>query len=298
MLLMDFCCRFGHLRSGLSLSQTLDEYLVVVQKRSSLLVGWYDALVSSEVKLLTKDTWNGDDQSSKKEYSHDNESKDPLEGNGSGKELANSESSCQDAKCEAHGIVLEDDEEEEAIDQDTPDCDIGKDAGCQVMGIHGNGAIPVQSNKCPRQWPRDHWDVDESWVCVVSEVQGGQVEEVDDQNDLGPDEVSSDEEHDESELQHIVEYEVAANPRCCIDPVDISREKVRNISDLEDEQGNPVDGGNDNVQSERGFIDSVYIPDGMAPLFDVVLRDIPRIVEGSDNQQQPGEDCQDPVGPD
>lgn len=91
----------------LILSQALDEYLVVIQKRSSLLVGWYDVLVSSEADFLPEDAWNGDDQSSEEEDSHDDESKDPLKGNGPGKELPNSESSCQDAKCEAHGIVLQ-----------------------------------------------------------------------------------------------------------------------------------------------------------------------------------------------
>jgi len=47
--------------------------------------------------------------------------------------------------------------------------------------------------------------------------------------------VSSDEKHDERELQHIVENEVAADARRCIDPIDIGRKQVRNISDLEDE---------------------------------------------------------------
>jgi len=158
------------LRLTLILSQTLDEYLVVIQKRSSLLVGWYDVLISSEANFLAKDAWNGDDQSGKEEDSHDDEGKDPLKGNGSGKELPNSESSCQDAKCEAHGIVLEDNEEEQAVNQDTPNCDIGKDARCQVMGVHSNGTIPVQGNKCPCQWPRNDWDVDESWVGIMSEV--------------------------------------------------------------------------------------------------------------------------------
>jgi hypothetical protein len=77
--------------------------------------------------------------------------------------------------------------------------------------------------------------------------------------------VSSDEEHNEGKLQHVVEYEVATDPGRGIDPVDIGREEVCNISNLEDEKSNPepisrcstryerleinipVDGGNDNV---------------------------------------------------
>jgi len=143
---------------------------VVVQKRSSLLVGRYDVLFSSEANFLAKDTWNSDDKGGNEEYAHDDKSKDPLECNGSGEELTDPESSCQDAKCEAYGVILEDNEEEEAIDQDAPDCDIGKDTCCQGVRIDCNGTVPVQSNKCPCQWSRDNRNVDEPRVCVVAEV--------------------------------------------------------------------------------------------------------------------------------
>jgi hypothetical protein len=43
----------------------------------------------------------------------------------------------------------------------------------------------------------------------VAEVERGQVEEVDDQDELGPYEVGSDEEHDEAEVEEIVRDEVA-----------------------------------------------------------------------------------------
>lgn len=84
-------------------------------------------------------------------------------------------------------------EEESTIDQDSPDCNVGNDACCQAMGIHSDGTIPVQSNKCPRKGSRCGWDVDESRVGAVAEVEGGQVEEVDDQDDLSPDEVGTNE---------------------------------------------------------------------------------------------------------
>lgn len=58
----------------------------------------------------------------------------------------------------------------------------------------------------------------------------------------------------------------------------------------------PVDGSNDNVQSERSSIDSVHIPNCMSPLLDIVLWSIPRIVESRNNQQEPGNYGQDLVG--
>lgn len=45
----------------------------------------------------------------------------------------------------------------------------------------------------------------------VAEIERRQVEEVDDQNQLSPDEVGSDEEHDECEMEEVVEDEVAAH---------------------------------------------------------------------------------------
>jgi len=69
-----------------------------------------------------------------------------------------------------------------------------------MMRIHSDRAIPVKSNECPGKRSRDNGNVDESGVGIVAEVQGGQVEEVQDQNELSPVEVSTDEEHDEGEL--------------------------------------------------------------------------------------------------
>ena len=92
------------------------------------------------------------------------------------------------------------------------------------MSIDCNGTIPVQSNKGPRQGARNNWDMDEPWMSVVTEVEGGKVEEVDDQDDLSPDEVAADEEHDEGELEEVVDYEVASNTRGCVDIIGVGGE--------------------------------------------------------------------------
>lgn len=80
--------------------------------------------------------------------------------------------------------------------------------------MDSNGTIPVQRNEIPSQWSRDDWNVDESWQGWVTEIEGWKVEEVDNQDDLSPDEVWSDKEHDKGELEEIVEDEMASDT-CC-----------------------------------------------------------------------------------
>jgi len=67
-------------------------HLVVVQKRSSLLVSRNNVLLPSEANLLAEDTWDSNDQGSDEENAHDDECEDPLECNGSGEELSDAES--------------------------------------------------------------------------------------------------------------------------------------------------------------------------------------------------------------
>lgn len=92
------------------------------------------------------------------------------------------------------------------------------------MGVDSNGTVPVKSNKCPSQRSGNDWDVDESCVGVMAEVEGRQVEEVDNQDNLSPDEVPTDEEHNECEVQQVVENEMASNTRCGVYVVDIGGE--------------------------------------------------------------------------
>lgn len=157
------------------------------------MVRWNNSTLSPEANLFAKDTWNCDDKCGEEQDGHDCKGKDPLECNGLGEELTDTEGSSEDTKREADGIVLVGNEEEESVDQDAPDRNIGQDASCQVVGIDSDGTIPVQSNKCPCKWSRNNWDVNKSWVGIVSEVEGGEIEEINDQDDLRPDEVRSNE---------------------------------------------------------------------------------------------------------
>lgn len=84
-----------------------DVYLVVVQKRSSLLIGWNDGTLSSECEFLAENSRNCDDQGGKEEDSHDDECEDPLNCNGMCEELANANGSRQDAQFKAYSVVLQ-----------------------------------------------------------------------------------------------------------------------------------------------------------------------------------------------
>lgn len=64
--------------------------LVVVQKRSSLLISWNNSTLSSEVDFFAEDAGNCNHEGSEEEDPHDDECENPLECNGMSEELANS----------------------------------------------------------------------------------------------------------------------------------------------------------------------------------------------------------------
>jgi len=100
---------------------------MILQKRSSLLVFRNNSCVPSEVGVA-KDTWKSNDKGEQEQGSHDRESENPLESNDLQEELANAESCGQDGERKAHSVVLVCQEEEEAVEQNSPDEDVGHDA--------------------------------------------------------------------------------------------------------------------------------------------------------------------------
>lgn len=57
----------------------------------------------------------------------------------------------------------------------------------------------------------------------MTEVERRQVEEIDYQENLGPEEVAADEQHDESKVEEIVEDEMASNSSCSLDAGSVTR---------------------------------------------------------------------------
>ena len=73
----------------------------------------------------------------------------------------------------------------------------------------------------------------------MAEIERRKVEEVDDEDQFGPNEMSTNEEHDKRELQKVVEYEVASNTSRSLDISGVIREQMPKVSDLEEEESQP-----------------------------------------------------------
>lgn len=101
------------------------------------------------------------------------------------------------------------------------------------------GSVPVDGDKGPCQRTGHDGRVDEARVSIVAEVEGAEVEEVEDQNELSPDEMGADKEHDEGEVEEVVEDKVAADARRGMDDVRVGGEQVTNVAGLENEEDNP-----------------------------------------------------------
>jgi len=67
---------------------------------------WHDCASRLKDSSLPKIPGTAMTKVARKENTHDDKGKDPLERNGLGQELANPDGGCQDAQCEAHGVVL------------------------------------------------------------------------------------------------------------------------------------------------------------------------------------------------
>lgn len=134
---------------------------------------------------------------------------------------------------------LVDADEEKAIGKNRPHENVGKDSGDEAILVRNHdGTIPVNSHESPCQGTRHHGGVDESRVCMVAEGHGRQVDEVDDENELSPDEVAAGKEHHEGEVKQVVEDEVRPASGRSIHLCNIAREEVQDVAKLQDEQDN------------------------------------------------------------
>lgn len=106
-----------------------------------------------------------------------------------------------------HGISdLVHNDEEEAIHENGPDEDVAEDTGyerCRVR--HHDSSVPVNGNERPCQRRRHNWRVDKPSIPGVSEVERGQVDEVQDDHHLRPGEMRAHEEHDEGKVEQVVD---------------------------------------------------------------------------------------------
>jgi hypothetical protein len=241
---------------------------------------------------------NGNDDGLDEQNRHDDKGKDPLQGNDLAQELGNANGRGQDAEGETHGEVLVNGDEERAKAKNRPDENVAKDPSDQVgRVVHHDGAVPVNGNECPGQRRRHGGRMDESRVRVVAEVERGQVDKVEDEHDLGPEEVGADKEHDPSKVEKVVDDEVAPNAGRGVDMLGALGEEVGDVAELEDKERNPEDVGNDAVHGEGARVESVLIPDAPAES-EAIVRLVGGVVDRRDDGQDPGEDGEDLVGDD
>lgn len=118
--------------------------------------------------------------------------------------LASTLTSCQDAELKAHSVVLVSNKEEHAVDQNTPNSDVGEDPGYERVRIYCCSSDCVDSHEVERQWPRDDWNMNETWSSRVAEVRSGQVEEVDDQEHLAQPKMGAAPQMDSTKPEEIV----------------------------------------------------------------------------------------------
>jgi len=191
--------------------------IVLCKERGSLRVSRRGLLAFPEV-FVASPSGNSHHNSRDEQDSHDGEGEDPLESNDSVEELSDANGGREHTERETHGVVLVDGNKEPAVHQERPHEDVPKDPSDEAVGgMHHDGSVPVDGNKGPRQRSRHHRPVNETGICVVAEVERRQVEEVEEQNELGPDEVGAHEQHDKGKVKQVVEDEVASHAAGLVD---------------------------------------------------------------------------------
>lgn len=185
-----------------------------------------------------------------------------MEGDEPIEELAHANGGGENTEGEAHSVVLGvqvsmaqqrsvvefkfaaylvDGDEETSVNKERPDEDVTEDTGHKVVGVMDHdGSIPVDGDESPSEGRGNDRPVDEARVSVMAEVERRQVEEVDDQDQLGPNEMGADEEHDEGEVQQVVEDEMTPHTGGSLNIVGILGKEMTDVTDLQDEEYNPA----------------------------------------------------------
>ena len=133
-----------------------------------------------------------------------------------------------------------DGEEEESVSKDRPDEDVAKDASNEALLVGNHDRpVPVNGNKCPGQRARNNRSVNEARVRVVAEVEGGEVDEVGNENHLRPGKVRADKEHHKGKVEEVVEDEVATNTGSSVDGISVLGEEVEDVAKLKGEEEDP-----------------------------------------------------------
>jgi hypothetical protein len=180
--------------------------------------------------------------------------------------------------------------------------------------MHGASPDPVKGDKVPGEGPRDGADVDGPRGGAVAEVGKGEVEEVDDDEQLGEPEVGADPEVEEAEEEQVGGDVVGADVGGGSDVDGVAGVQGVGVDELEEEdedpgggsavvftmqsrsdgEGNniPVDARHDAVLGEGGR--GVVAPDGVTRLV-AFIGVLEGVVDGSDQEDDVGNEGGDAV---
>lgn len=117
----------------------------------------------------------------------------------------------------------------------------------------------------------------------MPEIERGEVEEVDDQHELGNPEMSVHPEHDEAKVEQVVCNKVGTDIGSGVDI--LARVEMVHVGNLKSNQDDPVDVDDDMIQRERGWVEIILAPDGVVGMSS---RCIPGEVNGGNEEDEPG----------
>lgn len=109
------------------------------------------------------------------------------------------------------------------------------------MCVDCDSSVPVQRNKGPCQRSGDSWDMNEPCIGVVTEVEEGEVEKVNDEENFGPPEMSFNEEDHETKVEKVVENEVTSNTGGGLHILILLTEESPDVAKLDEEENEPKD---------------------------------------------------------
>lgn len=167
--------------------------------------------------------------------------------------------------------------------------------------MHHGCAVPEQCHVHPRERAGDSRDMHKAGRARVSKVQRVEVEEVDDEQQLGPPEAAAAPQHDEAEGEQVVEDEVAAHVGGGGDAGRVGAEQPLHVAQLQREECDPVDARQQRRQVEGRVVLPVLPEDGavVAVVGRAVLLPVAGrgegVVDAEDDEQQPGQDCEELV---
>lgn len=133
------------------------------------MIGRDDGL-TTEANILAKNTWKCNDQGRDKDGCHDGEGENPLERNDLSKELTDTKTCAEHGQGKAHSVILVSSEEEQCVNQDTPNSNVGQNTCRKAVSIDHDCTVPVDGDESPGQRPRNDGNMDKSWRGWMAEV--------------------------------------------------------------------------------------------------------------------------------